>query len=228
MSVAEEADGMPVGRALEVVRRRMEAIRSAGGEVVSIPESASSMRSAEARIDGERRRRRWESVMPRKFWRAQLADIDPRPRQAIAEWADTCDGRNLVVVGPVGSGKTHAAAAAVRSLFFDAAEPASVMFASAVAMLDGLRPDGGHSIEHYVAPEFLVLDDVGSERPTDWTAERLFAVVNARWQDDLPVVATSNLGMAALSDALDPRTFSRLVMGAVVVSLQGEDRRAGR
>lgn len=39
---------------------------------------------------------------------------------------------------------------------------------------------------------FLVLDDLGAERLTDWAAERLYLVVNHRYLHRLQTVATTN------------------------------------
>ena len=81
----------------------------------------------------------------------------------------------------------------------------------------------------------LVLDDLGFDRPIDWTLkERLYIVVNQRWLDQLPTVATSNLvveraqgprAQGPLVDFIGARTYSRLVHEAVVIQMAGRDLR---
>jgi DNA replication protein DnaC len=73
--------------------------------------------------------------------------------------------------------------------------------------------------------ELLLIDDLGTERANEWTGERLYAVVNRRWLADLPTIATSNLEPEQLEEALGERTYSRLVGGALVLRIAGQDRR---
>lgn len=167
--------------------------------------------------------RRWHRVVPQRFHSATPSDWPPDVAEPLRTWGRNPDGRNLVLVGPTGTGKTRAACAAVRRAVYDHLE---VLFQPVPELLDGLRPGGTTDLwDTLVDCDRLVLDDLGSERPTDWTAERLYAVVNRRWNDCRPVVATTNLDAATLADHLGERTFSRLVGGALVVRLAGHDRR---
>lgn len=175
------------------------------------------------------RQQAWDLVVPRKFRGATIEDFAGQPEVAdeLAAWTAAPAGRNLVLLGPTGTGKSHAAAAAVRSQFFDSG--ASLRYLGLTELLDLLRPggDGGAWLQ-LTHVGLLVVDDLGAERETDWTAERLYTLVNRRWLDELPIVATTNLPGDQLESALGPRTFSRLVGdGAVVLRMTGEDRRRG-
>lgn len=170
----------------------------------------------------------WHRAIPNRFVWADLDDLADQPdgvRAELAGWTEKPDGRNLLLLGPVGVGKSHAAVAAVRPLHFDRA--AEVRFLPVVELLDLLRPGGPDGALYDLADtEVLVLDDLGSERPTEWTAERLYALINRRWLEVRPTVATTNLEPDALRDAVGERVFSRLVgNGAVVLRLTGHDRR---
>jgi DNA replication protein DnaC len=129
-----------------------------------------------------------------------------------------------VLLGPVGVGKSHAAVAATRGLHHDGHE---VQFLPVVELLDLLRPGGPERALYDLANlDVLIVDDLGSERGTDWTAERLYALVNRRWLEETPTVFTSNLSPPDLQDALGERTFSRIVGNdAVTLTLSGRDRR---
>lgn len=174
----------------------------------------------------EWRRNRWSTLVPSRFCMATLEDIDGDARDTLGEWAARPGARNLVLAGPVGAGKTHAAVAAAREVFtlhrFD------VTFLPVVELLDQLRPGGpADALAELCEVDLLVVDDLGSERPTDWTAERMFAVVNRRWLDERPTVVTTNLTGRELEQAVGARTYSRVVGGAVTVTIRGEDRRKG-
>lgn len=197
----------------------------------------------ELRTESDARLRgRWLQTIPSRFADAKLSDFTDWPAKLaddLAEWAAAPRGRNLVLWGSVGCGKTHAGVAACRPAVFD--HHLDVKFAPVVELLDELREQGGdagrEAMHAAMDVDLLLLDDSGGERPTDWTAERLYAIVNRRWLEQRPVVATTNLPLTAkvvpegysgptLEEALGVRTFSRLVgSGAVVRRLVGPDRR---
>jgi DNA replication protein DnaC len=65
--------------------------------------------------------------------------------------------------------------------------------------------------------DLLYIDDLGSERHTDWVVEQLYAVVNERYENQLPLLVTSNSeddvdkGQRQLEEQIGSRTVSRLV-----------------
>jgi DNA replication protein DnaC len=99
-----------------------------------------------------------------------------------------------------------------------------------VELLDMLRPGGPEDgFSRLVNAPRLIIDDIGSQRETDWTAERFFALVNRRWMEQRPTIATSNLGLPDLKAAVGDRAFSRLVgSDAVVLKFTGRDRRMAK
>ena len=165
----------------------------------------------------------WGRAIPNRFQWAQLDDFPDEPE--LAAWATDPGGRNLLLLGPVGVGKSHAAVAAARPAHFDRGE--DVRFLPVVELLDLLRPGGPeHALYDLADLDLLILDDLGTERPTEWTAERLYALVNRRWLEERPTIATSNLGPDEFRAAVGARVFSRLVGdGAVTRRLTGRDRR---
>jgi DNA replication protein DnaC len=179
----------------------------------------------------ERRALLWTEAMPSRFLAARLDDFDGDPALSEASYRRLCDWakhparRNLVLFGPVGVGKSHAAVAAVRPSHEYGAE---VRFLPAVELLDLLKPPSPASTLYQLASvDVLVIDELGAERATDWTDERLYALVNRRWLEELPTVVTTNLpGRTAMQEALGERVFSRLRHDAVAIEMVGADRRA--
>jgi DNA replication protein DnaC len=169
----------------------------------------------------------WQRRIPRKFHQATLSDFSAGVCRDLEPWAQQPSGRNLLFLGPVGVGKTRAAIAACRPSHDRGLD---VAFWPTAELLDAMRPSTNDVLEVADIADLdrLVLDDVGVERATDWTAERLDAVINRRWMDDLPTIATTNLEPDQLSERLGERTFSRLVGDAVVIRLSGDDRRRTR
>ncbi|MEO0563321.1 MAG: ATP-binding protein, partial [Chloroflexota bacterium] len=55
--------------------------------------------------------------------------------------------------------------------------------------------------------EILILDDLGVENPSEWAKEKLFQLLNHRYNKKLPTVVTTNVDI----DILDPRLRSRML-----------------
>jgi DNA replication protein DnaC len=65
--------------------------------------------------------------------------------------------------------------------------------------------------------DLLYIDDLGSERHTDWVVEQLYALVNERYENQRSMLVTSNArenveeGRRELEEQIGSRTVSRLV-----------------
>lgn len=175
-----------------------------------------------------RRLSTWRRSIPQRYHRAQLDDLTVALKghawEQIGGWSRGAAGRNLIIGGPVGAGKTHAAIAACRSAHMD--RGMDVRFLPGVELMDHLRPGtGGMDLADIVDVDLLIVDDVDAIRPSEWTDERLYSIINRRWLEELPTVVTANLGPRDLAEALGPRVYSRLAGGAVVIAMAGADRR---
>lgn len=71
----------------------------------------------------------------------------------------------------------------------------------------------------------LVLDDLGTERHTEWEAEQLFNIAHARSAARLPSIITSNLDPTGISARYGRRTVERLFAGAMLIPMIGRSRR---
>jgi DNA replication protein DnaC len=165
---------------------------------------------------------RWARIVPARFAAARIDDLDDATRSALR--VGFLPRKNVVLLGPVGSGKTHAACACARQSF-DVGR--SVAFWPVVALMDALRPDGRARADELVAVDLLILDDLAVEKPSEWTTERLDLIVNGRWLDGRPTIVTSNLTPDVLARVVGERVWSRLVSDALVYRIPGRDRRRG-
>lgn len=224
-------DPVPVPELLDEARRRLESAAEKV-DLKALPPVADGLdhdELARLRHEGrqEARELAWGAEVPSRFRHARLSDFRGLSGQALATWAEGPTMGNLVLLGATGAGKSHAAVAACRPAFERGLD---VMFTGVVAALDLLKPGGrDRHMEELSMVDRLILDDIGAERPTEWSTERLYVLVNDRWQEERPMVVTSNLEPDMLEEHLGRRTFSRLVGNdAVVVQLTGEDRRRQR
>jgi Cdc6-like AAA superfamily ATPase len=217
-----------VRESLERAREALAA-RHAGGVAepeVDADEDIDPEKLAELRRHGHERlqEERWRIVCPSRFQWARVDQLGEHQAEVV-QWSADPRGRNLVVLGPVGTGKTHLAAAALRAAFDRSLSTAFTPVGEMLDRLDWRDPASGEFMVGVLAMDRLVIDDLGSERGNEWTGERLYLVINRRWLDERPTIVTSNLSPRDLKDALSERTYSRLMGGAVVLHLTGDDRR---
>lgn len=117
----------------------------------------------------------------------------------------------LVLFGNYGCGKTHLAAAIANKAI---EKHTHVLFANVPDLLDHLRSTFGPQSEVGYDKRFatirevpiLILDDLGTENTTPWAREKLYQIINHRYNARLPTVITSNRD----PDDIDQRIFSRM------------------
>jgi DNA replication protein DnaC len=147
--------------------------------------------------------------------------------RAIEENLDS--GRGLWIQGDVGTGKTTLAML-VSKAALDAGR--SVAIYSLPRLLNLLRESMDSEkgmldfMDRLTAVDLLHLDDLGAENSSDWVLEQLYSIVNARYEAERAIIATTNLMPDELSERLGARTVSRLVeICGDLIPLFGEDRR---
>lgn len=93
------------------------------------------------------------------------------------------------------------------------------------ASYDNSDPEFGEVLSMLKSCKLLIIDDIGSERVTEWVRERLVSIINTRVSSGLSTIYTSNLSPKELGDALGDRICSRVLGSSQVVEISGADRR---
>jgi len=136
--------------------------------------------------------------------------------------------RPVVFLGQPGCGKTHLAVAlAIRAVeagyrgYFTTAE-------DMVRTLLSARREGNFvgKLRNYTAPSILVIDDVGLLPIDSEGAGVFFQVVNARYENGHPTLATTNRGLPAWGEVFGDAVVAgaildRLMHKAVVFNIRG-------
>lgn len=137
-------------------------------------------------------------------------------------------GGSLLLLGPVGTGKTHQAFGAIRQIVHTGVA-CSWAAVTAADLFGQLRPrERGNPeavMDRYSRIPLLLLDDLGAAKASEWTEEVTYRVINHRYEHRLPTIVTSNLGGGDLRSGLGERIASRLAEMAKRVALKGTDRR---
>ena len=160
----------------------------------------------------------------------------PAPR-VVRDFARRIDehldsGRGLWIFGGVGTGKT--------TLAMLVSQPAleagrSVAIYSLPRLLAELRrtfdDDAQHSytelLDRLAGVDLLHIDDVGAEQSSPWVLEQLYAIINARYEEERSVILTTNIEQREdLVDQIGERTVSRLQEMCDLIPLFGDDARA--
>ncbi len=167
----------------------------------------------------------WEAtgVPPRFAGRTLDGHPDQAAAHAALEWANGPRTSNVLVTGVVGKGKTGLAASLVRHLVI--AGVTGIRFVSVPAMLDAMRPGADEDpMRDLVGAHLLVLDDLGAERVTDWVRERLYVLVNGRYEATRATIVTTNLDVPTLAATVDHRMVSRLTENVTEIVVTGGRR----
>lgn len=137
-------------------------------------------------------------------------------------------GPSLLIAGPTGTGKTHQAYGAVRSLLA-AGVRQRWQAVTAADLHASLRPRPGHDPEQELQSlgrcPLLIWDDLGAAKQSEWTEELTYRLINRRYTEILPTLITTNLPTDELRTAVGDRVASRLAEMTDRVILTGADRR---
>ncbi|MGB7926314.1 MAG: ATP-binding protein [Pyrinomonadaceae bacterium] len=146
--------------------------------------------------------------------------------------------RGLLLMGPVGVGKTHLAVAVVRDLIEKKGIPCLFYeFGSLLKEIqNSYNPISQTSELKVLAPVFdaevLVLDELGASKPTDWVRDTMMQIINTRYNDKKLTVFTTNYldgrrteRDETLEDRIGVRLRSRLYEMCKTIQIEGEDYR---
>jgi DNA replication protein DnaC len=143
--------------------------------------------------------------------------------------------KGLLFLGQPGIGKTHLAVsilkrvvqrAGARSLFYDTRTLLALIRDTYNPLV---KTTEASVIRPVMEAEFLVLDDLGAERPSDWVEETMNLIINTRYNMRRATVFTSNYPEQApvgshsetLAERVGVRIYSRLFEMCEFVEMRG-------
>jgi DNA replication protein DnaC len=136
-------------------------------------------------------------------------------------------GKGILMTGNPGIGKTHLAVAACRWLMERHVinEPRFWDYTHLMTVLRAHNEDSEVAVAQAMHCELLVLDDLNTQRVTDWVREQLGMIVNHRWSNNLITIVTSNDILQTYAEALGSRIVSRIEDMCPAMEWDGRDWR---
>lgn len=144
------------------------------------------------------------------------------------EMLDT--GMGVALTGDAGSGKTFFAACMAHRLLDNGYTVWMTSIPQIMTLLQGFDADEQIAVMRRVSRvDFLVLDDFGTERDTSYSREKVYEIINTRYQSGKPLIITTNMTKDQLANpqqTSDARVYGRITeMCPAVLAITG-DRRA--
>ncbi|MBD5504624.1 MAG: ATP-binding protein [Lachnospiraceae bacterium] len=137
------------------------------------------------------------------------------------------DNQGIIFWGPVGTGKSFTAACIANELLTC---QVPVIMTSFVKILQNLQAqqDEAAYISMLNNASLLILDDLGTERNTDYALEKVYNVIDSRSREAKPMILTTNLTLSEMLDIEDiryKRIYDRIFETCLPVEVAGESFR---
>lgn len=175
-----------------------------------------------------------KALLDQTFESFSLKYYGGKSRDDMSDVLDTCldyannfgTGANLLLTGGTGLGKTHLSSAIAQRVID---KGYTVIYESAQTVFDAFESvrfgRGNDDTSKYLTCDLLIIDDLGTEFSTQYTAAVLYQLLNQRLVNGKSVVLSTNLGGKELLKRYGERIYSRLLGSFDTCVFSGNDVR---
>lgn len=128
---------------------------------------------------------------------------------------DIMKSDSLIIMGKSDTGKTHLAAAIANKLIEN---DKTVLMERLTNLLDRIRETYENNtksenelIEIYSNVDMLIIDDLGTEKISSWALEKLYTIIQNRYENGLPIIITTRFNKEGLIERFSYSKDSNLV-----------------
>lgn len=140
-------------------------------------------------------------------------------------------GSGIFMMGATGLGKTHLSLAIANEVI---KKGFCVIYGSVTEFINKLRQEQFNSHEGMddtmkllCGCDLLIIDDLGAENSSEYTASLLYEIINTRQNRTLPMIVNTNIASDQLMERYKDRIYSRL-LSMTVLLFDGKDNRLKR
>lgn len=138
------------------------------------------------------------------------------------------EGKGLLLHGPVGSGKSSAAACIANQLLDEGYRVHMTDFSTAANKIQATFDGKQAYINELCKYSLLIIDDLGIERQSEFMQEIVYSIINARYQSEKPLIITTNLDInevKKIEDRGKGRVYDRILERCHPVLVEGQSYR---
>ena len=174
----------------------------------------------------------------------KISEKDRPTWDLISNWVETAPeqvekGQGLYICGATGSGKTHLAQAILKRVvhnnklcgMFITADKYIQMAYNEIKFGDDL-PEGYEdpNTMKYLQDvlDIVVIDSLGSERPTDFTKRTIISLLETRYHEKLTTIVTSTLKPQMLASMYSASVASIVTSSCYIAPIKSGDNRIGQ
>lgn len=158
---------------------------------------------------------------------------DPRTIRAMRGYVENftdfqTNGKGLLLYGNCGGGKTFAAACVANALVDKGYKCLMTKISKIVNEMSGMYEGKQEYLDSLNRFDLLIFDDLGAERSTEYMAEMVLNIIDARYIAGLPMIITTNLTSDELKqpkNIFERRIYSRLFEKCHPIHVDVPDRR---
>lgn len=197
-----------------------------------IPTSSESLRveACTCQSDLRRKQRVASASIPQRYRHCSLdtfkekstvlKNAKARVQEFVDTWPSTDEGRGLLLMGGCGVGKTHLAVAALLEII-GSGKSGRVLFCNFQDLIQEIQasfdsdevPSKSEILRPLLEVDLLVLDELGSQKPTQFVQDILYYVINTRYNEERATIFTTNYADTpadAKEESLTQRIGTRL------------------
>ncbi len=175
-----------------------------------------------------------KALLDQTFENFSLKYYGGKSREEMSGVLDTCldfaqnfgTGANLLLTGGTGLGKTHLSSAIAQKVID---KGYTVVYESAQTVFDAYESvrfgRGTDNTDKYITCDLLIIDDLGTEFSTQYTASVLYQLVNQRLINGKSLILSTNLGGKELLKRYGDRIYSRMLGSFDTCVFSGNDVR---
>jgi DNA replication protein DnaC len=128
-----------------------------------------------------------------------LKNAKVRVQEFVDLWPNNDEGRGILLIGPCGAGKTHLAVAALIEII-TSGKPGRLLFSNFQDLIQEIQasfdsdqvPSKSELLRPLLEADLLVLDELGSQKPTQFIQDILYYVINTRYNEERSTIFTTN------------------------------------